>query len=609
MLPVVNEPKPDPPPPCLPPPTLSELGLSMSVLTGNLNPAHFSNPPTSGTLLLPHYLLLCHSQGLDVLPLVTPPAPEPYALIRRISFKSVVVMEERGVLIAIAGRRDGVRVYALDELRRVIQWRLDIETRKEKEKSRKEESKKLSGNVDHVFGMKVISSGERFGSKHLSQLTNGSHHHQPRPPVVTRNLHAATNIPRDPPPAYSASTHSQSTGSMRRPTPPQPPPRTVSVLPVPETRGRSGSVSAVLTAGPSQRPRIEATEADDDDANDQKGDWAEAEHSSDDEALSLAAAGASGSAALDERTSAMSSGGGSSGVPGHSPRPANLRDIRSSSVAVLSPRTESGVGLGLEFRENQPEPTGEIEDEGLGEEDEEVRGRAGDISLAQALLESRIPELPPPGTRLQQQPILLTSTSSIQVSNSTIIREPEPPVSTGRAGRRRWSILGPSSSAPSRPQNGQPVLLHPSRADSMTNLSRTSLRRSSSILSTENRSETTRQSSQISRTSQPEPTGPRSAPARPSTSHSSTPPVSSHRFFPRIFSLGSRRKSEEDMRKAGANVDKDPKHPANVVSAPPPPQPKLDYVKLPGTKGSVLIKAVETQRKRFAREQKQLLSR
>jgi hypothetical protein len=592
----------------------------MSVLTGSLNPAHVSNPPTSGTLLLPHYLLLCHSQGLDVLPLVGPPAPEPYALIRRISFKSVVVMEERGVLIAIAGRRDGVRVYALDELRRVIQWRLDIETRKEKEKSRKEESKKLSGNVDQVFGVNVLDPAVKVHAKQLSQvsLANGVRA-QPRAPIVATIPPSAVvnGVTRDAPPAYTAGSQPPAP-MVRRVTPPtqQHSPRSRTVLPVPEPRARSDSV--VLAPGSSQRPLVARPlthDEDKDEKDDQKGDWAEADHSSDDEALSLAAAGASGSAALDERTSAMSSAG-ASGVPGSSPRPA-LRDIRSTSVAVLSSRAQVGSGLGLEFRHPGNQPSADAEDEAMPEEDEVPSGRHGDISLAQILLESRIPDLPPPGTRLQQQPILLTSTSAVQLSNSTIIgrdSDERPPISDSNTGsrnnRRRWSLLGssPTSSAPRTPTeervNG---LLQPSRGHTTPNPVRSILRRSSSFRSTGGRSDsgpaamTISPSTIITPPPLPSPRlslGQASQPQRATANH---PPISSSRFFPRIFSLGSRRRSEEDLRRKISGtppLKETTKNAANQISAPPPPQPKLDYVKLPGTKGSILIKAVETQRKR-----------
>ena len=47
-------------------------------------------------------------------------------------------MEHRGVLVAIAGRRDGVRVYALEEVKRAIEWRMDVEIRRERERARRE---------------------------------------------------------------------------------------------------------------------------------------------------------------------------------------------------------------------------------------------------------------------------------------------------------------------------------------------------------------------------------------------------------------------------------------------------------------------------------------
>lgn len=58
--------RPSTPPPPLPAPSLSDLGLSLSSVTGPLSPSHFSSPPCSGAFLQPHYLLLCHAQGLDI---------------------------------------------------------------------------------------------------------------------------------------------------------------------------------------------------------------------------------------------------------------------------------------------------------------------------------------------------------------------------------------------------------------------------------------------------------------------------------------------------------------------------------------------------------------
>lgn len=51
-------------------------------------------------------------------------------------------MQHRGVVVAIAGRRDGVRVYALEEVRRAVEWRMEVEIRREREKMRRETPKR-----------------------------------------------------------------------------------------------------------------------------------------------------------------------------------------------------------------------------------------------------------------------------------------------------------------------------------------------------------------------------------------------------------------------------------------------------------------------------------
>ncbi len=73
---------------------------------------------------------------------------------RRAGFNSVVVIEQRGpgVLLAIAGRRDDVRVYALEEVKKAVEWRVDVEIRRQKERLHREEAKKgMIGGVDKVF--------------------------------------------------------------------------------------------------------------------------------------------------------------------------------------------------------------------------------------------------------------------------------------------------------------------------------------------------------------------------------------------------------------------------------------------------------------------------
>ena len=105
---------------------------------------------------------------------------KPFALIRRVPFRNCVVMETRGVLVAIAGRRDGVRVYALEEVRRAVEWRIDVEVRKEMDRRRREETKRLAAlppvNVTlQAKGEAAPKSAPPAGVKgrtHKSNLTN-----------------------------------------------------------------------------------------------------------------------------------------------------------------------------------------------------------------------------------------------------------------------------------------------------------------------------------------------------------------------------------------------------------------------------------------------------
>ncbi|KAG8863617.1 hypothetical protein FRB97_005247, partial [Tulasnella sp. 331] len=153
--------RPVTPPPNLPPPTLHDLGLKMTAVTPLLTHPHYPSPPTSGVFLAPSYLLLCHNQGLDVLPLTSPPTAHPCALIRRVAFKSVVVMEARGILVAIAGRREAVRVYALDEVRKAVEWRLQVEVEREREKN-KEVEKDVQWNL--------FNPAKNIGKRSLDRL-------------------------------------------------------------------------------------------------------------------------------------------------------------------------------------------------------------------------------------------------------------------------------------------------------------------------------------------------------------------------------------------------------------------------------------------------------
>lgn len=586
------------PPPALPSPTLQELGLDISTITPSLSPSHFTSPPCSGAFLPPHYLLLCHAQGLDVIPLASPPAPVSYALVRRVPFKSVVVMEQRGVLVAIAGRRDGVRVYALDEVRRAIDWRIDTEIRREKERIRKEEAKKLTANdlgLGFVEAKRypekspsiVPTTPTRSKSQRRPSTSSSVFMRKPRPP--TSPVPPIPSIPNidDPPPYQLAHSrdrlqHRMSAHQLVQ-RPPEPP--------------VFSPVTHIATTGST---------------DDFKADWA-SRASSDDEAIDIVAAGASGSQALDERTSSIAAASSNNQPSIVSPsnispasrstnrrnRPANLdlsatRTESGTSVVVQPPspaptltairqtlRTHrSTVGQGTT---NSNSATGRDGDEG----DDEGPSTANDhITLAQALLESRIPGLPPIGSRQPQQAILIDAQRfddpRPRTSESMSQRSGSGRSNTVRS-RRRWSVMdifledstvedGSTShhSPPSTPTTRQRALSRsrpgrvpaspPMRSDSPAN--------------------------QL-----PVPT--RSAPNLVQNPQVTTP--SRSRFLPRMFSgafsgrRGSSRPSSSDTEKARAATTSTP------TQAPPP---KLEYVKLPGTKGAVLIKAVETAKKR-----------
>jgi hypothetical protein len=632
--------RPSTPPPPLPSPSLTELGLSFAVLTEHLSPSHFSTPPTSGAFLAPHYLLLCHAQGLDVLPLVSPPAPAPYALIRRVSFKSVVVMEHRGVLVAISGRRDGVRVYALDEIKKAVEWRLDVEIRREREKLRREEAKRAPprdpASTD-VFSLEKISppNMDKSSSMRSSPSTattpssrKGSHRRKAKTPPHTpiQSIFspppAIGHPPLGPPPSYMSVT------------PPPQPLRQRSASSIQLARGRSTSVNDVLR-GTISRRGTGIVEMDNNRDADVKADWMEGSHS-DDEAINVVAAGASGSQALDERTSSIvpveSTTSNVSGMDG-----AASRVVRPVSTTTLTPtgfrRATRPSELDLSRARVEPRsalppsptptlitlrqalsfspPTGPahtvnsmsppltetpIPDQDPDDDDEnENRINAPTtnepISFAQALLESRLPNLPPPGSRLPQQAILITQSHLVATGEEDV---PSSPVSLNsqssrarqsndtlgsRRRRRRWSVLDgilPGAA-------GQPDV----------QLSTTPLPWESQDVRTREHPDQRPPSS--------------SSPIAPTQSRNSDvaaypPPVSAQphsRFFSRILGNPfSHRRSEDSSVPVQFTEHADGAVRKQGLTPPPAPAPKLEYVKLPGTKGSIMIKAVETSKKR-----------
>ncbi|KAG2023310.1 hypothetical protein CC2G_000978 [Coprinopsis cinerea AmutBmut pab1-1] len=636
-----------PPPPSLPAPTLTELGLSLSTVTSDLSPSHFSAPPTSGAFLAPHYLLLCHAQGLDVLPLSSPPAPQPYALVRRVSFKNVVVMEQRGVLVAIAGRRDGVRVYALEEVKKAIEWRIEVEIKRERDRLRRENVKK-SATVRSIDAIDLRELSEKPPRNFLSTPPPGETDTR-RPNILRKSSHGSipvpvpTNVPPQlplipRPPVARPRQKPRSSSVQLPPTPPiaarhpseDPPPYVqeepassqASLLrPQPSAvslraRTRGNSITNVLAG----RPRSTSREPQ------SKVDWAE---SSEDEAIDIVAAGASGSQALDERTSAtLSASRASAGLPpvlAQPPvvhtrhrsgtlrrnRPSNLdlslalpaasmQPPPSPAPTLLSLRQALAQSASLDGdREGGEEPT----DPALGEDDEgdETDGR---ISLAQALLESRLPELPPLGTTRPQEPILLATT------NDRVESPPGSPVgnwngrntqgttdtspSTSRRRRRRWSVLNINSNEGDSPQADAQQIPNPPLTAPATERSPHRFTRSHSFRS--NRS----QPASISTTPDP----PSSAYPPSLSSQRTTTPVtnlarSATRYFPRIISNAFHGRRSEERAALPAHASDSETTKPSVQSSNQAPPPKLEYVKLPGTKNALMIKAVETAKKSF----------
>ena len=136
---------------------LEKLGVELLQLTPGL-PLSRHGQPLCGAVLDGKYLLIGTSAGLDFIPLnragnrslkngifdrfnlspspASSPLPsankekeakvrKPISLIKKTRFKQLVILDERSnVLLAVAGRNDHVRVYALDALRTLIQRKM-----------------------------------------------------------------------------------------------------------------------------------------------------------------------------------------------------------------------------------------------------------------------------------------------------------------------------------------------------------------------------------------------------------------------------------------------------------------------------------------------------
>jgi hypothetical protein len=557
------------------------LGLSLSAITASLSPSHFSTPPSSGAFLSPHYLLLCHAQGLDVLSLVSPPALQPYALVRRVNFKSVVVMEQRGVLVAIAGRRDGVRVYALQEVKKAIEWRIDAEIKREREKLRRETVKKapvrLNDNQDF---------SDKFRKASLSTPPPGEST-RVRANLLRKRSHHVLPVPAVPPPLPLIPRSATPRTPRKRNNPSgRPPPYTP-----------SESIAGPLQSRPSyvslRSPNIFNSPEESRAQGDRKAEWVE---SSDDEAIDVVAAGSSGSH-LDERTSATLASNRAltstpivtqaelnSTGPLRRSRPSNLdlSLVRPNTIPASEP---SPVPTLLSLRQALLQPTNP--ETSFMEVDDEEGDVDGHISLAQALIESRIPDLPPIGTRHPQEPILIVPSpvSRSATTEPLALRTPHGHDSISRGittsrRRRRWSVMISNPAAETPHDHLLPTPTRPLTASS--SLSNRLVRSPS------------RPSIEPSPSTPPEllPSLPGPLPIQP------PPPSRSSRFLPRIFNALQGRRFEEHFplpiqssTESGEGLKW-----TNGISQTPPP--KLEYVKLPGTKGALLIKAVETAKKR-----------
>lgn len=548
-------------------------------------------------------------------------------------------MEQRGVLVAIAGRRDGVRVYALEEIKKAIDWRMDMEIRRERDRSRRETVKKIGVKGFDSASDPRQSSDTRKASLStpppgtsltrntlLRKASYGSYPIPSTPPSILPSFQPQLPlIARSPTSRRPKSAQPQSTYQMQEPfghpppytspfhtTNPSPPQRQISAVSV-SHNSHDGSNSDVLTLAP-HSPEITAN---------LKTDWND---SSDDEAIDIVAAGSSGSQALDERTSALF-------APNSTPVPVTPSDIVPHQTSTSSARRNRPSNLDLALvrsntvTQSEPSPvptlltlrralshsppsarntyTQEVThdpDTPIGILDEDEDDVDGGISLAQALLESRIPELPPLGTRQSQQPILLrtshdgTEPSSPRTSEGHLIIH-APSADRPEPRRRRWSVLlgGKSSDlAQSHPSSATPSTAPPFMDHSLPRVTR-----SRSFRSIHSHTSTIRPSSSSNDPLLLMPSNLDSSEPTPSiiSSRSSR----SSRFIPRLISNAFMSRRPDDRLTVPVSDSRDvdgAKRTSSGTFTPHAPPPKLEYVKLPGTKGALMVKAVETVKKR-----------
>ena len=585
-------------------------------------------------------------------------------------------MEHRGVLVAIAGRRDGVRVYALEEVKKAVEWRIEVEVRRERERTRREDAKKTATRsptsldlrnssekskamppVETPLPLPVLppSASRTKLNRKLSQSTTASSvDHTPQTPVARKSKPTPQTTPTPTPRVPSQEPSGR------------PPPYSNSSDPRPQLRSSTSVVSLACTRHPSSSNVLAPVPRNKHDASldlDSKADdWIES-RGSDDEAIDIVAAGASGSQALDERTSArqqpaafphgtdttsIALGNNGRSQSSHTlrrNRPANLdlsltrAIMRSSEPVTPAPPSPTPTLISLRQALQPPpsmvvsvptsnRPSGREQDTAEPPDEEEAPARES-VSLAQMLLESRIPDLPPAGTRQPQQPILIGESDSPSSPRRPMMPSPSGrPSTVGRSDnrrRRRWSVLDgffsvDSSTAQLPAPASSATISNVTPPVSLTAPNTPSIdRRGSQLI----RSQSFRQSSSTTHL----PSRPTNLPPRPSSAGprraplvdtailpAAIPPVpaaltistsgtpSHSRFIPRIISNAfySRRSEEQPQTlvvKTSETADAG-KRTAGTPTLGHAPPPKLEYVKLPGTKGALMVKSVETAKKR-----------
>lgn len=552
-------------------------------------------------------------------------------------------MEHRGVLVAIAGRRDGVRVYALEEIKRAVEWRIELEVKRERDKNKREELKRalVTSNDDRTTRSRsdqkaqaLTSSKSRPDRRATVSVGSPSAATPSRNATIRRPKTPPIPVPPGPPPEYSAPSRS----------------RANSIVPInPSTnRARTTSVNDVLAGTMTRNGGLQH--------QDSKADWG----SSDDEAIDPVTA-PSGSQALDERTSANagsrptpSNGSSRLEVPtlphttsmqNRRSRPANLdlsltrANPPSGVIATAAPPSPTPTLVTLRQTlmtspgSTNPVPTrrgsnaaatngnslsvnlDEDEDDGDPAPSSPTTPTRERISLAEALMESRLPEVAPVGSTQPQEAILLSSVGSgdddvlgsPRTSESFSIHTRRSVGDVSMRRRRRWSVFDgifqPSSSPGGIPEQPQPL---PAQRPEMRERQASLLSRSQSTRALPHPASDTnlaRPSTAPGRDGSIRslPNGPAAsanAPAPPPAEPLPQPSSSSgSRFLPRIITNAFHSRRSEDQPGSPKTVESR-RSLATPVSNAPAPAPKLEYVKLPGTKGSVMIKAVETAKKR-----------